>query len=540
MKFKSIVFMMILFLSSNLFAKKFGLILGSNYKGNKAGISELNLCEADATYMHEQIQKVGNFDEVKILLGRDITKANIEREIKALGSKAKSDDTVFLYFAGHGFVQRDTSAKNGMRNYIVCYDRPHLSDDELNDYLKTIKSPKTVFVFDCCFSGGIAKKGKSTRGDKEIPIPEGKQGVVRQDVEDFYFQNKAIIASADDNQTAIEVGGNINHGIFTYQFGRAMENGDLNGDKVVTALEAFYKSKDQVSRMATEQDHVQTPQISGNASGIFIAGSNVPVQPPAPVIPIPVPVVNPQPEPTFDPPKPAPIKPVITPIEPEVVNPPSSGDLLIKTTILKDRTFGLLALPPEEMMKQKKIRVGDRKIKVLIDDAEVNFKLITSKSDYWGASSKAGRLIPGEVYHILVPKIGMGVHKVTVRADEYPEQSTNFAIVNSKENVLDMSACMSGYGVIEGQVFYKTLDNPVIKHPIYMPTVKSINNTQKALTDSEGKFYFTGLIPGDYELKASFAENLDLNNAIIKVKEGEITKVQVILNVKLPLTKTKY
>jgi hypothetical protein len=89
-------------------------------------------------------------------------------------------------------------------------------------------------------------------------------------------------------------------------------------------------------------------------------------------------------------------------------------------------------------------------------------------------------------------------------------------------------------------VFYKTLDNPVIKHPIYMPTLKSLNNNFKVLTDADGKFYFTNLVPGEYELKASFFENLDLNNAMIKVKEGEITKVQVILNVKLPLTKTKY
>jgi len=80
MKIKIILFLSLLvFSSSNLFAKRYGLILGSNYKGNKAGISELNLCEADATYINDQIKKVGNFDEIKVLLGSQITKANIER-----------------------------------------------------------------------------------------------------------------------------------------------------------------------------------------------------------------------------------------------------------------------------------------------------------------------------------------------------------------------------------------------------------------------------------------------------------------------------
>ncbi|MCE9501500.1 MAG: caspase family protein, partial [Leptospira sp.] len=320
--------------------KRFGLIFGSNYTGNKAKIPELNLCEADAKYLHDQIKKVGNFDEVKILLGNQITKANIEKEIRALGKKADSDDTVFLFFAGHGIFERDKNAPNGMRNKIVCYERPHLGDDELNDYLKSIKSTKTVFAFDCCFSGGIAKKGKKTRGAGDVPIPDGSDGTVKQNPEDFYFQNKAIISSSDDDQTSMELGGDINHGIFTYNFGKALETGDLNGDKVVTALEAYFATKDAVVKMAKENDHEQTPQVSGNASGIYLAGKKEPV-PPTPK-PEPKPVVKPEPkpEPVSDPPKPDPIHPPVTNDEP--ISPPSGyGDLLIKTTIIKNRSYAL-------------------------------------------------------------------------------------------------------------------------------------------------------------------------------------------------------
>jgi hypothetical protein len=537
---KLLLFLLLVFISSeSLFAKKFALVIGTNYKGNKADISPLDLCEADAYYINEQISKVCSFDEVKTLIGRDVTKQNIEKEIKAIGAKAKPDDVVFLYFAGHGGFERDAKAKNGMRNYLLCYERPHLYDEELDTYLKSIKSEKTVFVVDACHSGGISKKGKATRGNKDVPIPDGKQGTVRQDTEDYFFQNKTVVASADDSETAIELGGTINHGIFTYYFGRAMEDGDLNGDKVTTVLEAFYKSKDQIIQKARENNHTQNPQISGNASGIYLKGEN-PTPPAPPVNPPTNPVVDVKPEPSFDPPKPDPVKPPVTPEEPPVVNPVSTGDLLIRTNIIKDRSYGLNSLDPSEILKWKKTRIGDRKLKVLVDDKEVNFTVTANKSDYWGSQSKAGRLIQGEVYSIVVKNLGAGVHKITVRADDYPEINSNFAITNSKENILDITACMSGVGAIEGQVFYKTLDNPVIKHPIYMPTLKSLNNNFKVLTDADGKFYFTNLVPGEYELKASFFENLDLNNAMIKVKEGEITKVQVILNVKLPLTKTKY
>jgi hypothetical protein len=537
----------IFFTGELLSQKRYGLIIGSNYKGNKSGISELNLCEADADYMESQIEKVGNFDNVKVLLGKDVTKVNIEREIRSIGAKATNDDVVFLFFAGHGFYQADASAKNGMRNFIVCYDRPHLSDDELNEYLKSIKSPKTVLVLDCCFSGGIAKKGKMTRGNGDIPIPEGSQGVVKQGNDDFYFQNKAIISSADDNQTAIEVGGTINHGIFTYQFGRAMESADLNNDKVVTALEAFFKTRDEVIKMARDNDHEQVPQVSGDASGIFLAGKNKPepkpdpikpdpIKPdpvkPDPIKPNPIPVI---PEPKPDPVKPDPIKPPVTPEEPAAVSVSDNGDLLIKTSIIRDRRYGLTNLSPEAMIKNRN-RKGDRAIKVLLDEKEFPFEIKSVESEAWGANA----FKKGKVYNLLLKRAPAGVHKVTVKADDYPEYVTTFAVLPDKENLLEISISMTGFGAIQGQVFYKTLDNPIKNHPIYMPTIKSATGLRKINTDDKGNFWFTNLVPGEYEIRASFAENLELNNSMIIVKEGEITKVQVILNVILPGTKTKY
>lgn len=527
-------FLLILLSFSGVYSdKKYALVIGSNYKGNPAGISELNLCEKDATYIESQLKKVGTFEEIKVLLGRDVTKSNIESEIKAIGSKAGPTDVVFIYFAGHGAYQRDANAKNGMRNFIVCYDRPHLFDDELNGYLEKIKSPKTLLALDCCFSGGIAKKGKKTRGDKDIPIPDGVQGVVKES-DDFFFQNKVIISSADDNQTAIEVGGAINHGIFTYQFGRAIESADLNGDKVVTALEAFFKTRDEVQRMAKENDHEQVPQISGNASGIILSGKEAPV-PPTPVVVV-KPDPEPKPTPAVDPVKPVPNPPVITPEEPPAVVSTKEGSLLIKTTIIRDRKYGVSALSPMERITLGKKRKGIRNVKVLIDDIEVESSLIPVKSKIWGVTQSGD----GEIYNISIKKVPAGVHKIVIQADDYPEVVSTFAILENKENILELNNSITGFGAIMGQVFYKTLDNPVSNHPIFMPTINSVVNLKKVKTDEKGNFWFTTLLPGEYELKASFAEDLALSNSMIKVKEGEVTRIQVILNVKLPGTKTKY
>lgn len=540
MKLKSLfVFLLMVSISIPIFAgKRYGLIIGSNYKGNTAKIPELGLCENDATYIKSQIQKASKFDNVKILLGNQVTKDNIKNAISEIASKAGADDTVFLYFAGHGFYQRDTNAKNGMRNYIVCYNRPHLSDDELNDYLKEIKSPKTVFTLDCCFSGGIAKKGKNTRGSQNVPIPDSKDGTVKQNSEDFYFQNKTIISSADDNQTAIEIGGQINHGIFTYNFGRALENADLNGDKVITALEAFYKTKEDTVAMAKQADHEQEPQISGNASGIFLSGEKTP-EPPKPVKK-PEPIITPTPEPQSDPVKPDPEKPVVTEEEPKVVATNQRGNLLITTTIIKDINYAKSDESPYELLNKGNSKSNNRNIKVLIDDKEYPTTISTVKSDYWGSIKRMGKLYPGELYTVLIKDIPAGVQKVTIKADKYPEIQKTAGIIPGKTSEMEIIASMSGYGAIKGKVFYKTLDNPVMNQPIYMPTITSVNGIQKTYTDNDGNFWFTNLKTGEYEIRASFAEPLDLANSMIQVREGEVTEVDIILNVKLKSTKTKY
>jgi uncharacterized caspase-like protein len=540
MKFFLIFIFSVLVSMSQIHAsKKYALIIGSNYKGNTAGISELNLCEADASYMEAQVKKLGDFEQIKILLGREVTKNNIKREIDDLAKKAKPEDTVFFYFAGHGSFERDAGAKNGMRNYIICYDRPHLSDDELNEYMQKVKSPKTLLAFDCCYSGGIAKKGSATRGNSEIPVPAGKDGVLRQDPEDFYFQGKAIIASSDSDQTSIELGGNINHGVFTYHFGRAMETADLNGDKVVTALEAFFQTKDAVKQMAARVNHNQDPQISGNASGIYLKGTKDEVQPPPQKEDPPNPPNPPGPGPDVDPPKPDPVKPVVTPDEPPVIESLDYGDLLIRTTIIVDRRYALKDVKAQDIMNNKRLK-GKRQIRVLINDKEYSAKVSTRQSAFWGVSSVGGSQKKGEVYDVLFKQIPAGVHKITVQADDYPEYHTTFAVLKNNKNILDLENSMSGYGAIHGRLFYKTLDNPVIGQAVYMPTVKSVSGVQRVVTDSEGNFWFSNLAPGKYEIKPSFAETIKLEDPYIEVREGKVHKVQVILNVLVPGSKTKY
>lgn len=533
---------------------RYALIIGTNYQGNPAGIPPLELCEKDAKYLDSQVRKVGGFRDVNVLLGRQVTKANIEAAFKELASKVKKDDVVFIYFSGHGSKERDVNSPTGTRNYLVCFNRPHLYDHELDKLLSQIQSPKTVVVLDCCYSGGISKKGKATRGTGGIPIPQGLDGVVRQNHEDYLFQDKPIIASADSSQLAWEAGGNINHGIFTYNFGQALEKADLNKDEVITVLEAFFYAREGTIQMARKIGQEQTPQISGNASGVYLVGSNVP-KPSKDATPPPK-LEQKEPLPESAPPVESPVTPPtkVTNDEPPPQWIPSNmGSIRIRTTILSERDLVShrgQETPRELIEKNRRNQSRGpgqnpsnsnlRRVLVLLNGEPFPFQLETKSSLVWGSYMSQGRIIPGNVYHILLSKVPAGVHQLKVLADDYPEFETAIGVIPNKENEIDLVTSLKNFGAIQGRVFYKTLDNPIQNHPIFMPTIVSTRGVQKVNTDKDGYFYFTNLKPGNYEIRASFAESLKLGNNIIQVKPGEVTKVDIILNVKLSGTKTKY
>lgn len=374
---------------------RLALIVGSNYKGNSAGIPPLDLCEADANLMKETLETHGGFKHVEVLLGQMVTSSRVEKAIDALSSKAGAKDTVVLYFSGHGTYQRDSSAPNGLRNYIVMYDRPHVPDDVLNTWVGKIKTPKLVWIFDCCYSGGIAKKGKKSRGQGDVPIDDDQKGKVIENGKDIYFEDKAIMASSDANETSIEVRGGINHGIFTYYLAQGLQprNGDLNKDGTVTALEAFEWTKTRVINKAKEFNHRQTPQISGHASGILIAGKTDPKPPePEPVKPEPEPV-TPDPEPQPEPgPTPPDVEDPVTPDEPDVVEHDEKSKAVIVTTIYKSMQAGPTPMDPVQILARRKRGNDDRRIQVRVSGNEYDTKI--SWLDERQLKARTGETIP--------------------------------------------------------------------------------------------------------------------------------------------------
>jgi hypothetical protein len=98
----------------------YALIVGvAGYK-NLPATAQLEYSERDADAIYSVLisPEGGNFraENVHRLTGAKATLANLKQELESwLPSVAKEDDRVFVYFAGHGFIQ-------GGRAYLAPYD----------------------------------------------------------------------------------------------------------------------------------------------------------------------------------------------------------------------------------------------------------------------------------------------------------------------------------------------------------------------------------------------------------------------------------
>lgn len=476
--------------SDSLFAaRKFALVVGTNYKGSE--ISPLNLCEKDADVMKQSILKTGNFEEqnVRVLMGSQVTRENLRSSIVDwLASQVKDGDQVFFFFAGHGQFMRDPAAKNGMRNFIVMFQRPHVSDDELSQWFGKLRTKKAVIILDCCFSGGIAKKGAATRGAANVPIPEGQDYAVLQNLENVHFQNKVVISSSDDNETAIEIGKPIEHGIFTYFFSKAILDADLNNDKNISAYEAFFKARNDTTKLAAKANHKQVPQISGDASGfLFVAAAPV-VVPTEPVLP-PVPPVIPDPN----------VHPPVTPAEP--VNPenPKTGTLIIKTTYKADQISGGIA--------------------VYIDQNEFPAKLQYVEMGAWG-----------KVAQLTLVNVPSGVHNVTIKAQGYADQVIKTGIEPNGTTIESITCGLMGKGVISGKVFLENFDQPAEGFIVFIKPLPNFKQPT-SISRRDGSFAFTEVKPGKYTvfLRGSGRALIKQYDQEVTVESDKITTLDVVL-----------
>ena len=152
----------------------------SNYSsnlGNGKGWNDIH-GENDVKLLAPTLKKQGF--TIQKLCNKEATANNIRKSLASFSKKCKSGDIVYLHFSCHGqpFEDYDGDESDGWDEALVPFDalkeyhqgkytgENHITDDELNGYLKTIRNrvgPNgfVYVVIDACHAGS------SYRGDED-------------------------------------------------------------------------------------------------------------------------------------------------------------------------------------------------------------------------------------------------------------------------------------------------------------------------------------------------------------------------------------
>ena len=218
--------------------------------GNNAYVTPVPLLEtpiADVDRIAEILRTRYGYETTVI---KNATKAATARALNQLAANTRPDDSVLVFYAGHGYLMNDinmgfwlpvdASAKTA-GNWI--------SNEDISKFLTAIPARQLILVSDSCYSGTLTREFRVTGGGKVDP-----EDVLRK-------RSVLVLTSGGDEPVADE--GKGGHSIFAWHLINV-----LNAAQGLTpGANVFTEVRQRVSK-----DYPQTPQYGAAVSAGHTTG----------------------------------------------------------------------------------------------------------------------------------------------------------------------------------------------------------------------------------------------------------------------------
>ena len=230
------------------------LIIGINdYQDPK--IPDLETPVNDAQAMAKILQKRYGF-RVELLLNRKATREAIFRALRKLASSANPDDSVLIYFAGHGDLDRLTDdgwwipadAKGG--NPIT-----YLNNFLVQTYIRSMQALHVLLISDSCYSGTLFGQARAMP-----PVIDTK----------YYlnlYNEKSRWGMTSGNKTPVSDRGSGGHSVFAYQLLKELRQ---NNKPYISTQELYTRVAPIVSNNSEQTPICRPIRGTGDQGGEFV------------------------------------------------------------------------------------------------------------------------------------------------------------------------------------------------------------------------------------------------------------------------------
>ena len=237
-----------------MMTNKYALIIG-NYTHTEPRLMDLQAPETDVTSLAAVLQNpaIGGFDLVNKLINPTLREAQLQ--IGALFAQKKPDDTVLLYFSGHGVLDINGKLYLAVQDTIIGERLEEnklfatgLPTNFITEAIDRCLSKRVILVLDCCNSGSFEKGRKSPIG--------GSAGYQKAFEGNGY--GRIVLTASDQLQNAWETkreGLEKSVSLFTFHLVKGLDSGeaDLDHDGWISVDELYQYIYIQLGSETKEQ-----------------------------------------------------------------------------------------------------------------------------------------------------------------------------------------------------------------------------------------------------------------------------------------------
>jgi tetratricopeptide (TPR) repeat protein len=244
--------------------KKRALVIGIDEYEDEQGFSKLNYAKNDANDIKDILenQEIGGF-EVISCIGKP-TRSEVAEKLGEIFGKAREDDTVLIYFSGHGKLDDNNEL------YLAFHDTK--SDNLIGTSidLETIKKmiarskcKNKALIIDSCYSGGAGAMAE--KGGPEVEIDNSLKPIL--DV-------GAIVFSASQKLQKSFESADKKHGVFTHYLLKGLREGEADdGKDPYVSINDLYKYVSEQVEAETNSKQMPGKWPKENGADVVIAKS---------------------------------------------------------------------------------------------------------------------------------------------------------------------------------------------------------------------------------------------------------------------------
>jgi len=236
--------------------KNYALVIGINHYQK---IAQLKTAVHDAQEVARELQEQYDFTPT-LLLDEKATRAAILKELNAIKNRMTANDSLIIFYAGHGWMDKVTETSYWMP---VDADKDDLSNwleaRTVTDELKRSQAHQALIVADSCYSGTITRAFE----------PKLEQnGITRESYlrKMMVGPSRVLISSGGDEP--VSDSGGAGHSVFTDVFLQALKNPIYQR---FTAEELVaWQLKEPVAGRSNQTPEFKVLGKSGHVSGDFV------------------------------------------------------------------------------------------------------------------------------------------------------------------------------------------------------------------------------------------------------------------------------